>query len=393
MRRSDLLMKIASAVALLAVVFYIGYYLYDSRVNSLRTVLAVPASSEESVYAEGYAVREETVINGGSGVYVTASDGDKVASGGQLAVRYLSREAASRSEQMKAVQLRLNALTALSGTKTSSDAVKSSVLDLAHAVRGGGLSDIDTVGTNVETYIFGDEASYTDEQLASEISQLKAQLSAFEAAASGDTERITAPESGVFSSRADGFESVSPDDLKELTSARYAELFEKADRVPATAAGKIVTGLKWYFVTELPSSSAIRLDEGDTATLRFTKTYSEKLDMRVEHVGNNENGNRVVVFSSGKYMQDVASVRDMYAEIIFSSVSGVRVPREAMHVDENGQTFVYVLVGVQAVRADADILSEGGDYYIVNPVEGSKLFAGADIVVSAGELYDGKVIS
>ena len=197
----------------------------------------------------------------------------------------------------------------------------------------------------------------------------------------------------MFSSRADGFESVSPDDLKELTSARYAELFEKADRVPATAAGKIVTGLKWYFVTELPSASAIRLDEGDTATLRFTKTYSEKLDMRVEYVGSNENGNRVVVFSSGKYMQDVASVRDMYAEIIFSSVSGVRVPREAMHVDENGQTFVYVLVGVQAVRADADILSEGGDYYIVNPVEGSKLFAGADIVVSAGELYDGKVIS
>jgi len=308
-------------------------------------------------------------------------------------VRYLSREAASRSEQMRSVQLRLNALTALSGTKTSNDAVKSSVLDLAHAVRGGGLSDIDTVGTNVETYIFGDEASYTDEQLASEISQLKAQLSAFEAAASGDTERITAPESGVFSSRADGFESVSPDDLKELTSARYAELFEKADRVPANAAGKIVTGLKWYFVTELPSSSAIRLDEGDTATLRFTKTYSEKLDMRVEYVGNNENGNRVVVFSSGKYMQDVASVRDMYAEIIFSSVSGVRVPREAVHVDENGQTFVYVLVGVQAVRADADILSEGGDYYIANPAEGSKLFAGADIVVSAGELYDGKVIS
>ena len=124
----------------------------------------------------------------------------------------------------------------------------------------------------------------------------------------------------------------------------------------------------------------------------FSKTWSRTVPMRVEYVGENEDGLRAVVLSSEAYLYETAALRELYGDVIFSEAEGLRAPREAMHLGEDGQTFVYVLVGLRAERANVRIVYEGTDYYIVTPESGSRLSEGTEIIVSSGDIYDGKVV-
>jgi len=393
MRRSDLLLKIISFTAFLAVAVYIGFYLYNARVNPLRTVLAVRASASESAPAEGYAVREEQLITGsGSGAYVVAGEGQKLSAGGRAAVAYSDRSAAERSARILELQLRLDALNGLLGGMTVSEAASATVTDLACAVRSGDFSDLTELRARTDTYIFGDTITRTSEEIRGEIAAIEEQLADAAGRDTAGASYVTVPAAGVFSGSSDGFERVSPSDLDGLTCRKLEDLFRSPDRVPAGTVGRLVTGLRWYFAASLPADDAGRLKGLGSVKVAFSKTWSRTVPMRVEYVGENENGLRAVVLSSEAYLYETASLRQLYGDVIFSEAEGVRAPREALHLSEDGQTFVYVLVGLRAERANVRIVYEGPDYYIVQPESGSRLSEGAQIIVSSGDIYDGKVI-
>lgn len=392
MRRSDFIIKIVSLAAFCAVVFYIGYYLYNARTNPLRTALAVQTSAAESVSAEGYAVREERLVSADStGAYVIVRDGDKVSAGESIAAVYSDKNAAERSEKIRTLRLKLDALTGLLGGKTASEAASETVSELAYAVRTGSISDLTELRACAETYIFGDAVTRGSEEIRAEIAETERQLSLTDSGNAG-AKYVTANASGVFSSAADGYESVSPDALTDITRDGIKELFENAEALPAGTVGRLVTGLRWYFVTELPSETASELKSAKRAKVSFSKTYSRTLTMDVEYVGSAENGMRAVVLSSGEFIYETAGLRRLYGEVITSEKSGLKAPREALHIDEDGQTFVYVLVGLRAERANVSIVYESEDYYIVSAESGSRLSDGMEIIVSSGEIFDGKVI-
>ena len=394
MRRSDFLLKVITAIVFFAVLIYIGYYLYDLWVNPLTTVPAAPAATSESVSAEGRIVREEHLLTGGGvGTYITASNGDKISKGGSVAVVYSNQSAIERSEQINEAKQKLAALTDMLGGKTIPEITAETVNDLAHAVRGGDFSKISEIATRADTYIFGDEITYSSEQLKSEIASLESQLNSLESQSSSDTKKITAGEAGIFSSVVDGYEHITPDMLDSLTRSDYIELFKTSQAVPADTVGKIVTGADWYFVTEVPSNIAVKLAENRSFTVRFYKTYSADVKMTLEHLGEDENGYRTAVFSSNRYVHDVASLRDMYADIVFADYEGLKVPKDAMRIDESGRTYVFVVAGIRADSAYVDIISETDDFYIVQPENGERLAEGTEIIVTTGDIFDGKVIA
>jgi len=198
MRRSDLLLKIISFTAFLAVAVYIGFYLYNARVNPLRTVLAVRASASESAPAEGYAVREEQLITGsGSGAYVVAGEGQKLSAGGRAAVAYSDRSAAERSARILELQLRLDALNGLLGGMTVSEAASATVTDLACAVRSGDFSDLTELRARTDTYIFGDTITRTSEEIRGEIAAIEEQLADAAGRDTAGASYVTVPAAGA----------------------------------------------------------------------------------------------------------------------------------------------------------------------------------------------------
>ena len=115
----------------------------------------------------------------------------------------------------------------------------------------------------------------------------------------------------------------------------------------------------------------------------------------------------VVIFSSSEGLAQTTLLRRQTVEIIFDSRSGLRVPKQSVHLSQETVTDpdtgeettrtvygVYAVVGARAEFKPVEILEESGEFYIVASVASDKtaLRAGDEIIVSAQDLYDGKVV-
>ena len=161
--------------------------------------------------------------------------------------------------------------------------------------------------------------------------------------------------------------------------------------------------------------TAERLTQGRTVPVRFSRDWSGELDMTVEQVGEPENGQCLVVLSSSRNLAETSLLRKQTVELVFDSVTGIRVPKKAVRTElqtttdpeteeevTTSVTGVYVLTGAQAEFKPVEILVDDGDYYLVQAAlpevasdnQIKRAFrAGDQVIISVDELYDGKVIS
>jgi len=386
MKRSDLFIRITTAVLFLAVASYIGVYIYNSAINTFVTADAISYIIEESYPAQGFIVRTETVIaDDGDTVMPIVGDGEKVAKGQAIAVEYLSREAMETASEIQILRMRIEKLEAPAGAAES--VRRESVMALSTAIHSGDLSMLDELILNIETYVFA--KGYAQEE---DLPTLRARLDALENNIR-DVRTITAPVSGIYSHVVDGYEYIKPGDLSEISPTRLTEMFGAQSGV--YKAGKLVTEFKWYYAAIMDFDAAIRLPLGQLITVQFSGIYNEGVQMLIESVGRREEGRSVVLFSSDRSIHEIASLRALSADIVFDMISGIRIPKEAIHLDDDGTTFVYLQTGARAERVNVEILFDSGDYYLVRDgaETGTPLRAGSTIIVKANNLYHGKVVA
>jgi len=386
MKRSDYFIRLTTAVLFLAVASYIGVYIYKAVINTYETTIAMSYVVEEAFPVQGYIVRTETVItDGGASAMPVAGEGEKVALGQAVAVEYLSREALEVASELREIRMRIAKLEAPAGTHES--ARLESIIALSNAVHKGDLSMLDELSLTIETYIFT-EGSTPEVELAA----LQARLEMIERR-NTDVRTIFAPVSGVFSQVVDGFENIGPGTLSEISPDRFNEIFRSQSG--AVGVGKLVTEFKWFYAAVMEAEDALRLPVGQRITVQFSGAYNAGVNMLIESVGRRDDGRCVVLFSSDRGVHDVASLRALRADVVFNVISGIRVPKEAIHLDDDGATYIYLQTGVRAERVDVDILLESGDSYLVGDGAGtgSPLRAGATIIVKANNLFHGKIVA
>ena len=80
--------------------------------------------------------------------------------------------------------------------------------------------------------------------------------------------------------------------------------------------------------------------------------------------------------------------------MVFSSYTGLRVPKAAIRVTDDQRTGVYVLEGRNAVWKYVTPLHDNGETYVVvlDKSSTNNLWPGDEIIVNAPDLYDGKVV-
>ena len=137
--------------------------------------------------------------------------------------------------------------------------------------------------------------------------------------------------------------------------------------------------------------------------------------MKIERVDEAQDGACLVLLSSTRSLADTSMLRRQTVDIVFSSLTGIRVPKKAVRTEavevtdpETGETtakqiiVVYVLTAARAERKEIEILADDGDYYLVQaalpdvPTDNqlkTALRAGDQVIVSAEELYGGKVMT
>lgn len=387
MRKSNFYIKITTGVLFLAVLGYICVYIYNATQNTFVTASAFSYTIEETVSAHGYIVRSEVVLDDVSDATLPiVSEGEKVAAGQAVAVEYAGREALETASEIRELRLRIAQIEATSGAEAAESASYDSVLELSKAIQSRNLSKLDEISLKIDTYIFTNNRAPKDE-----LPELRARLESLEGVSAG-MRMVRTAVSGVFSQTVDGFERVNPDMLSEIRPSGLAELFAAAETPSASA--KIITGFRWYYAAVIDSAEAARLTPGASITIHFTGSYSAQAEMRIDSVGRREDDECVVVFSSERGIHEVTRPRELGAEVVIREVTGIRVPKEAMHLDDDGNTFIYLQTGARAEKVNVEILNEFGDSYLVRDgaESGTPLRSGATVIVKANDLFDGKVV-
>ena len=391
MERSDSLIRLVAVLVFVAVMAYLGVSFLSGVRDPLRTVKAVGMETHDGVDTAGFIVRDEEVLAAsGADLAVTATEGARLSKGETVAVRYSGAAAMERAQRISEIQLRIRQLTAVMNGKTDDELSGSAIRDLSRLVLSEDLGKLYSVERDVDAYIISGSALSSGGE-AAEIARLEAELHTLAQSAESDTQRLTAPFAGTFSFSVDGFEDLGPEDLQDLTPSGFRALFSEARDPEADAVGRLARGIRWYYVTVLDEKSALRLTPGKQVNLSFSRTYAAQVSMRVESVSQPEEGECCVVLSSDRYLQDTAALREATAEIVFGTLSGVSVPREALHLNDEGQTVVYILEGVRAREVPVTVLTETADLYMVKETRGG-LRVNDQVIVRAASLYDGAVV-
>ena len=389
-------------ILLAAIAVYFGYSVVSSLYEPLTTVTAVEYEAGAGYYTTGFVVRDEAVVQSGYGITVlSAAEGEHVSSGASIATGYLTDGAQQRQSRIAELRSQLEQLSF--AYQYSANAADQAALDgeiktsLAAMSRYIGRRDMNSaadLSPELKGLVLRRSSDDTDpDALRLQIDALQQELDSLLSQAENDTKAVRVSAAGYFSGVVDGYETVlTPDKLDTLSVPDYQSLQPAA--VADGAIGKLIHGDTWYYVTAVPADEARDVKAGDSVQVTFARDFYEKIDMRVERVGASEAGLRMLVLSCSRYMQNVTLLREQSADVIFASYPGLRVPKDAVRVDENGQPGVYVLESAVARWKPITILHDNGESYVVelDKTKTTNLWPGDEVIVNAKNLYDGKVV-
>lgn len=408
MKQGTAINRIVMLAIGVALLLYFGGAAWRAFHDPYPTARAYAYGVDDTVETTGWLCRTEEVITGSGGVVrVLPGEGEKVAAGATVARLYTDRESVERSEQLETLRTEIAQMEAAleaagspNQTESTLAGTVNSLVTLRAAVASGDFTRLESDVADFKGAVYQQALRYgSTGDLNTALASARQQAQELEAQTAYAVGRVSVSRSGIFSGQADGYEGVlTPEALLALTPSALDSL--SAQTVASDAIGKLVTDSKWYFICPLRESDASRLVEGGTITARFSRDWSGEVEMTVERIGATENGRRAVTLSSSRFLSQVTLLRRQTVELIFSTLSGIRVPTEAVRVEE-GQSVVYVQVGVLAERKPVRILAQGEDYYLVEPVveeaatqnqERKALRSGDLVIIANQEIWDGKVV-
>lgn len=426
MKHNSLGTKVLMIAVTLALAAYFGFQAVRYFSDPLTTTLAYHYRVEETLNLSGYVVREEVLLPEESSglLQIQREEGERVSTGGTVAAVYADQSALDRQTEIEALELRAEQLRYAREAALGEEVVqkldaqiRQHLLDYRTAVTAEHYRDAEKQGASLRNQVLKRDYSGADtEELDAQIAAVEAQIKDLNAQGGGKVRRITAGESGLFSSVVDGYESVlTPELLEGLTPAALAGV--KPEDGAGAHVGKLVQGKYWYYAAAVTEETAVALQKaekelqarGESLLLRFAKGVERDLPVRIASVSEAENGRVVLVLEGDTYLAQLTLLRQQSAQVIHNTVEGIRVPKEALRIvnrtqtEEDGTekeiqvTGVYTVVGLEAGFKPVEILYTDDHFILVEPNppadrEAQRLRAGEEIIVTARNLYDGKVV-
>lgn len=415
MKSTSLATRILMLLVCLGVAAYFGYQSLRYLDDPLTTTAAYGYTVDETISASGYVVRSERVLedNDSGLLRLARAEGERVSVGGAVASVYADRASLDRQSEIDALEARIEQLEYVQSASLSYEAsakldsqIAQDLLAVRAALAAGRLDTVESRGGELRALVMKRDYTYSGGDLDEQLESLRQELRDLRRQSAGSTRRISAPVSGLYSAVVDGYEAVlTPESIQEMSPSQLSAV--QPDSAVSSHVGKLILGDSWYYAAPLRANEIKDIQEAGSISLRFSKDVARDLDVTVQSVGWEENGRSVVVFH-GKYdLAHLTLLRQQSAEIILNTMTGIRVPQEALRVvpwpvsDGDGgtqevqTTGVYCVVGVKAVFKPVTVLYSGEGFVLVRPASSEKkrIFrSGDEVIVTARDLYDGKVV-
>lgn len=423
MEKSSMGTKVILALLTLGLLAYFGLQGLRYLDDPLTTTLAYTYQVEKSVDLSGVVIRNETVLPSDSSglLRLRRTEGERVSKGGLVAAVYADQKSLDRENEIAALDTRIEQLRYAQESALGSEAslkldnqIKQNILGFRGDLAGDRLDRAELHGREIRSLVLKRDYTYTDSgDLGGQIAELSAQRAQLQSQAASSTRRITAPATGLYSAVVDGYETtLTPETIKSLKPSTLKNL--KPDPAVQSQVGKIIVGDTWYYAAVLDAKEAAELDKKGGLSLRFAKSVERDLPVSLSFTSAKEKGKVVVVFQGRSYLPQLTLLRQQSAEVIEKTVQGIRVPKEALRaqrvsIDEKGkritkdQVGIYCVVGAEARFKPVKVIYSGDDFALVRSAledhgavsavqEKSRIRPGDQVILSAADLYDGKVV-
>ena len=409
MKNTSLTTRLITAFILLAVMVYFGIETWRYFTDPILTTSVYVYRSEQSLTLNGMLVRDEEVIDCNEPlVELTRAEGERVAKGKRVATVYQSAEALSAEQEVASLREQLEQLryaqTAARDTEAAlrldSD-IEGDIIAVRAALTGGNYTALESSVSTLKTTVLRREYAYRGSaDLSDRIAAMESKLRDAVRSAGGGSRAIVAPFAGTYSAVADGYETaLTPDMLPKLSPSEFEQILPAP---VSTTVGKLVRGEAWYYAAVIDEDEAAEIARGGRYELAITGVDA-MLPVVADSVSRAEDGRCLAVFSGTQYLSYVTALRDQSAELILKSYTGLRIPKNALRISEDGRSGVYCRIGRQAWFKPVEVLYQGEDYCLVRPgeIDAAResdvilytLRAGDEAIVTADRLYNGKVIN
>ena len=401
------MLKIMAAGLSVFLVCYVGVQAWIFFYNPYQTEIAVNYSINEALHVNGIAVRTETVIDdsyGGSVSYIH-EDAAKVLKNKPVAYAHASSDTVKKMERAaelkKEISLLEEASSGVSQLYGSSEFINNqignSVIAYIDAISNGNYSDFSSVkdslllSINKKTSITGGYNKFEERitLLKAEYDELINEINADEA------NTVLSPKNGYFISSVDGFEEIiNKENIFEKNVAELEEIISRDVVASEEKIGKIADNYKWYYLISVSPEDAELFRIGKNIKVKFDGINDiAKLEV-FEKIEDDSSENVIIVLLCKTFTAEYASIRQISADIIFSTITGLRVSSDAIRFNNEQQMGVFILDRNEVKFRLVDIVYSGSGYHIVKWNQGTKnaLQLFDEVFVGGNDLYVGKVI-
>lgn len=424
---------LGAVVLAFLVLLYVGYQAYQATHQSIRTETAMYGEVSDVLQAQGFILRNETVIDESySGVLsYRVADGSRVSRGGVIADIFSNESDAASQRELDQLDQEIENLQSLSQTANFyvanpsmlGDQIYSALEGISQLVNENDFSGLNTQKGELQNalirrqLITGEESA---EDYSQRISQLQSQRDTLASQTGSATGSILAPEAGYFISTVDGLENVM--DISQVESITVAQAEELLEQQPSSidAVGKICQDFNWYAVCVFDEDDMVRFEGVEAVYLDIPFASTEQIPAKVlARNSDGESGKTAVVFQCTTMDADIAAVRNEAIQVTVNTYSGVLVNERAIRfadveyttTDEAGNTVtqvqenvkgVYVLYGGQLefVQVFTDQTVNGYAICRTDLTEEEQSMLVTDstiqlydqVVVEGTDLYDGKIV-
>lgn len=401
-------------VAIILVLALIGGYIFYGCYSALNvdveTITAVKSTVYEAIDAQALVIRDEHTVSGSSGGVTVASvnNGEKVKAGGNIAMVFSSEEDATKYSSAQELQSQLSYYeeleTQASGTVTDVEQIDGDILsDVNNYIRAVGNGRYDSLleySDDLNERFIRRQLTIGEKIDFSQVkSDIKNQLDQINVSTCSPVDYLTTEESGIFSSYTDGFESiVDYSKATEIDAATLKSCIEKVSESEndSSSFGKLITSYEWYFCCVVPSKDTAKISDGDTLNVTL-KSSDDILKCQVISGADPDLNTEetVLVLRCSDMNSRIASMRLEDIEIRYSEYEGFKIPASAVHVDDNGEKFVYALISNTVEKRSGEIIYSTKDYVVFGyDAQNSDSIRYYDQIITKGtDLHDGKVYS
>ncbi len=362
-------------------IFMVAYLVYnaiDANYSPVKTEIATMKTVEKSINSKVFIVRDETYISGkATGTVVPlVEEGQRVAEGQDIAAVFANDSDAEKYVELQKINKELvrfeNIAAAdklnirdmssyeattnekfLSLVETLSAGDFSSVSELAYSVRDRETSRQVSLGYDVDT-------SAVLAELRSESASLSSVMPDY----------LEADNTGYYISNSDGYErTLNYADVMKLTTSDIEKAIEsKPDNSKISGAGKLINNFNWYVVASVERNDIDELTVGKSVKVRFVDSSADDVRMTVAAINSDSKGKAALILRCNTIIPGTGDMRIENAEIIIETISGYKIPKEALRTLD-GVNGVYIKRGNLVNFRRITVLYTGDDYVVSRTYE------------------------